>query len=211
MSTPGNIEYPVKIVSDLHYRIIGGKLKSKNAVRPIFEGFRTIILNGDSVEQHLYGLIRAECHKAELIQVARDVGATLVFLRGNHDPSIGPSEYEIKNRDRTIRIMHGDFGLIQLNVADYGAHRRPLSFLWYTLRTFRSYPVYWRQIEMAKNRMQDNEVYVLGHTHQPSLSVIGSKSVVNLGAHMRGFADAWIEIPIEHGPVRLAGKLHGEV
>lgn len=43
-------EYPVRIVSDLHYKIPGARLKTKDDLRPLFAGARTVILGGDSVD-----------------------------------------------------------------------------------------------------------------------------------------------------------------
>ena len=60
---------------------------------------------------------------------------------------------------------------------------------------------------MARDMMQDNEIFILGHTHQPSIHQFGSKTIVNLGAHMRGFGDIWIEVADEHGAVKVCGKL----
>ena len=206
LDKPVSLSYPVKIVSDLHYRIIGGRLKRPEDLRPIFSGFKTIILNGDSVEQHLYGTSRADRHKEEMVDIARDLGSKLIFLRGNHDPEIGSAELNFVVGKRTVRVAHGDFGLIQLNLSPHHALRRPFLYLWYTFKTFKSYPVYWRQVRMALDSMQENEVFILGHTHQPSLTRSGSKIVVNLGAHMRGFANAWVEIVSEHGDIVLCGK-----
>lgn len=158
------------------------------------------------MEQHFYGTHKAGHHKEELERVARDVGAKLVLLRGNHDPDIGPPEFRFQNRGRTVRITHGDFGFPQLATSPYGAHRRPISYLWYTFRTFGSYSIDWRQVSMVKDMMNENEIFILGHTHQPSLTRYGTKVVVNLGAHMRGFSDAWVEIEKEDGDIVVSGR-----
>jgi predicted phosphodiesterase len=59
---------------------------------------------------------------------------------------------------------------------------------------------------MVRDMMNEHEIFILGHTHQPSLTRYGTKVVVNLGAHMRGFSDAWIEIEKEDGDLILAGR-----
>jgi predicted phosphodiesterase len=206
LESPLPLSYPLKIVSDLHYRIIGGRLKRPGDLRPIFSGFKTIILNGDSVEQLLYGTIRADQHKDEMLAVARELGAKLIFLRGNHDPEMGAAEFSFELRKKRVRIAHGDFGLIQFSTSPRSALHRAIPYLWYTFRTLKSYPVYWRQVPMAMRTMRENEIFILGHTHQPSLTRSGSKVVVNLGAHMRGFSNAWVEVGTEHGEIVLCGK-----
>jgi len=199
------LNYPVKIVSDLHYRIMGGRLRRPEDLVPIFSGFKTIILNGDSVEQHLYGTSRANRHKEEMESAARNVGSKLIFLRGNHDPEIGSAKLRFAVGKRTVRVAHGDFGLIQLSLSPHHT-LGDLSCICGIPSNFQILPGYWRQVRMALDSMQENEIFILGHTHQPSLTRSGSKVVVNLGAHMRGFANAWVEIEREHGEIVLCAK-----
>lgn len=199
-------KYPLKIVSDLHYRNYGARLKQPEDVLPIFRGFATVVLNGDTVEQSLWGTDAAGRHLHDIQAVAKSVGTELIFVRGNHDDELGVHEYRIPHQDRVIRITHGDFGLLQLENRPYSAFKRPFEYAWHHLKLIKTYPVYWRQIEMGLKLAQPGEILVLGHTHQPSVTKQDGKVVVNLGAHMKPFRSAWIEIQNPESQVVFHGK-----
>jgi predicted phosphodiesterase len=184
--------YPIKVISDLHYRYFGARFRHPDELRDILAGCRTLILNGDSVEEHVWGQEAANRHRSEIEMAAARAGVHCVFLRGNHDPSIGADFLLLSHKGREYWIHHGDFGVLPLRSSRHSMFRRPLEYSIHYLKTLRTYYVYWRQVEMAFALRRPESVLILGHTHQPSLTCRGGQTVINLGAHLKGFRAAHV-------------------
>lgn len=98
---------PVRILSDLHLGHDMCTIRRVAGLRPLLEGVRTVIFNGDTFEA------RAECfrHQAaealeELRALCADCGAEPVFLTGNHDPDCWPHD-SLELAGGAVFITHG--------------------------------------------------------------------------------------------------------
>ena len=188
------LDYPLKIVSDLHYKSPGSRLTQPEHLHPIFEGFRTVILNGDTLEYLYYGKTTGDKHKAEITKVAEITGTRLIWINGNHDPELGEKEYAFVHRHRRIRVTHGDFDGLRMKPSRFVIYRRPLEIALYYLQFFRWFHIYFLQSNMGLKTMADGEILILGHTHRYKLIRHDRKTLVNLGAHIFLVNTAWVEV-----------------
>jgi len=115
-----DIAEPIRIISDVHLGHPACILRSADQLRPIFEGARTVIFNGDSAELrykagHTHGL---ENYIA-LEKTARLCGATPIFINGNHDPESAHLDH-LDLCENRILVTHGD--LLYHEIAPWGDH-----------------------------------------------------------------------------------------
>lgn len=100
-------EEPVRVLSDLHLAHPASLIGRVGSLRPLLEGAKTVIFNGDTCELvsrgwREEGLLRLE----QLKNLCEEVGAKPVFLPGNHDPDIG-SEGWCELAGGKVLVMHG--------------------------------------------------------------------------------------------------------
>ncbi len=88
-STPNAFDEPVRVLSDLHLAHPASLIGRVESLRPLVEGARTVIFNGDTCEQSYAGWRDAgDSRLAELTELCGRSGARPVFLPGNHDPEV---------------------------------------------------------------------------------------------------------------------------
>lgn len=98
---------PVRILSDLHLGHDVCTIRRVASLRPLLEGARTVVFNGDTFEA------RAECFRqraAEALEELRALcaacGAQPVFLNGNHDPDCWPLD-SLELAGGAVFVTHG--------------------------------------------------------------------------------------------------------
>jgi len=101
-------EGSTRVLSDLHLGHKLTRISDVRALRPLFDGFSTVIFNGDTWQQ-LAGVLRPEAARQldELRAVCADAGARPVFLPGNHDPG-WPGDGWVELGGGRIVATHGD-------------------------------------------------------------------------------------------------------
>ena len=101
-------EGPIHILSDLHLAHPGSRITEVAQLRPLLEGARTVLFNGDTFELRKKALVpRAlEC-RAELEAMCAELGAEPVFMTGNHDPQITDHHY-FDLCGGEVFLTHGD-------------------------------------------------------------------------------------------------------
>ena len=101
---------PIRILSDLHLGHDACALADVREIRPLLEGARTVIFNGDTSE------VRAKCFKrraaeeqAKLTGMLDELGVQRTFyVTGNHDPRIS-GYHHLDLCNGKLLVTHGDF------------------------------------------------------------------------------------------------------
>lgn len=102
-----NIEYPARLISDLHLGHDVSTIASTKQLAPLLKGIRTLILNGDTYEARLPRFQQRSGEMLqELICMAAEQGVSLVFLNGNHDPSDWPHDW-METAEGGVFVTHG--------------------------------------------------------------------------------------------------------
>lgn len=114
---PMELEYPVRIISDVHLNHPASVANRAEELAPLFRDVRTVIFNGDTVELR-FASIRAEGQRVfeELKQVCADVKVRAIFVNGNHDPFLAEHNH-LDLEDGAILVTHGD--IIFYNIAPW--------------------------------------------------------------------------------------------
>ena len=97
----------ILVLSDLHLCKWLSNVGNVSQLRPLWQGFDELILNGDTEETYS-SRHSAKSKKAtvELIKTAEDDGLKVRVLNGNHDPMISDNHYYSSHND-TVIIFHG--------------------------------------------------------------------------------------------------------
>lgn len=105
---PRPAEGSTRVLSDLHLGHKLTRISDVRALRPLFEGFATVVFNGDTW-QELAGEARPAAARQldDLRSLCADAGATPVFLSGNHDPG-WPGDGWVELGGGRIVATHGD-------------------------------------------------------------------------------------------------------
>lgn len=102
------MEEPLLILSDLHLGHGASKIGAVEELRPLLEGTKTLVLNGDTFEELSSELRPAsEVLLGELRQLCAEMGMELVLLSGNHDPG-WPGKGWLELAGGKIVVTHGD-------------------------------------------------------------------------------------------------------
>ena len=105
---PARPEEPLRILSDLHLGHPASRARQVNRLRPLLEGARTIVFNGDTSEERKKAFRESgDALKADLVRLCAEVGAKPVFLSGNHDP-ITPTIHHLDLYGGKVFVTHGD-------------------------------------------------------------------------------------------------------
>ena len=110
MTSPGagEFEEPLRVVSDLHLGHPNVLIDSVGTLRPLLEGARTVVFNGDTCELiHAAWRSRAERLLGDLRMLCGDLGVRPVFLTGNHDPGISDLGW-LDLAAGAVMVTHGD-------------------------------------------------------------------------------------------------------
>lgn len=105
---PTALAEPLRIVSDVHLLHPGSRARSVPGLEGIIAGARTVVFNGDTLEQ------REPFHEVQwrhcldsLRDLCRVEGAECVFLPGNHDPHISGVQW-LDLCGGEVWVTHGD-------------------------------------------------------------------------------------------------------
>ena len=95
------------ILSDLHLCRWLSDIGSIAELRPLWQGFDELVLNGDTEETYSirYEKVSKQATR-ELIETAKKDGVRVHLLNGNHDPMISDCHYYSSHEDQVL-IMHG--------------------------------------------------------------------------------------------------------
>jgi len=101
-------EGSIQILSDLHLAHPGSRVTEVAQLRPLIEGAKTVLFNGDAFELRKKALVpRALESRSELEALCAELGAEPVFMTGNHDPQITEHHYfDLCGGD--VFLTHGD-------------------------------------------------------------------------------------------------------
>lgn len=101
---------PIRILSDLHLGHIACALKDVRQIRPLLEGARTVIFNGDTAEIRAKSFRqRAVEEQAKLTIMLAELGVErVVYVTGNHDSAISDVHHLSLMQGKVI-VTHGDF------------------------------------------------------------------------------------------------------
>ena len=103
-----SLQEPVRILSDLHFGHPASTLESAEQLAPLFEGVKTVVFNGDSVELRYLRGRRVGMRNARLLREACAVaGVQPVFINGNHDPILSHVSH-LDLADGAVLVTHGD-------------------------------------------------------------------------------------------------------
>jgi UDP-2,3-diacylglucosamine pyrophosphatase LpxH len=99
---------PIRIFSDLHLGHPGSRVSDVAQLRPLLEGARTVLFNGDTFELRKTSLVDAAlAHRAALESLCSELGARPVFMTGNHDPQI-TEHHHFDLCGGAVFLTHGD-------------------------------------------------------------------------------------------------------
>lgn len=101
-------EEPIRIISDLHLSHPGSSVIDAKQLAPLLEGVKTVIFNGDTIEERMKALRdKAASHLETLTRMCAEAGVEMVLVRGNHDPTT-PSYGAIDLCAGKVFVTHGD-------------------------------------------------------------------------------------------------------
>jgi UDP-2,3-diacylglucosamine pyrophosphatase LpxH len=104
----GEFEEPLRIVSDLHLGHPNSMFESVERLRPLIEGARTMVFNGDTCELAYQPWINRSQELLESLRgLCEEMGVHPVFLTGNHDFAISETGWlELEHGE--VMVTHGD-------------------------------------------------------------------------------------------------------
>lgn len=94
----------LRILSDLHLYDARTQVREPGQLAPLLAGVQTLVLNGDCCEMR-HGVTPAQVAELKRFFTARV--PEVVFITGNHDPSISDT-HELLVADGRVWITHGD-------------------------------------------------------------------------------------------------------
>ena len=85
---------PVRFLSDLHLGHDMCTLRRAGDLWPLIDGAGTLVLNGDTTEDHAPGFHqKSQDMLGELAALCTRAGAEIVCVNGNHDPDVWPHDW----------------------------------------------------------------------------------------------------------------------
>ncbi|MGL4463146.1 MAG: metallophosphoesterase [Planctomycetia bacterium] len=120
LNPPFPIEFPVHVLSDMHFGHPASFLLHPEMVLPLVEGAATVVFNGDSFEQrNIHHRRDARRKLGRLMEVLLARGVVPRFLAGNHDP-MASSLHHLDLLDGNVFLTHGD--ILHPDVAPWSHH-----------------------------------------------------------------------------------------
>lgn len=102
-------EEPIRILSDLHLGHPGSKITDVAQIRPLLEGAKTVLFNGDTFELRKQSLRSiTDQFQADLAAQCHGLGVRAVYMTGNHDPAIS-DVHHLDLCGGKVFLTHGDF------------------------------------------------------------------------------------------------------
>jgi predicted phosphodiesterase len=97
-----------RIVSDLHYGDPASRVRSLEALRPLFDGADRVVFNGDSLEtRRSPAAQQTAAIRQEFIEFARASVPCCTIITGNHDPEISTVHY-LELLGGLVFVTHGE-------------------------------------------------------------------------------------------------------
>jgi predicted phosphodiesterase len=122
--TQGSHPARTVILSDTHLGRPGCRARSAEALRPLWQGFDRLIINGDVAELADDALrVQAARHVMRIQQACEDDGVELTLLPGNHDPMISDTRY-VELCGGEVFVTHGD--ALHPAISPWTSHRNQL-------------------------------------------------------------------------------------
>jgi predicted phosphodiesterase len=118
----------ILVISDTHLARPGKAAGRSAWLRPLWQGFDELIVNGDLAETsdpHQRG--PAARQVLELTQLCEDDGVKLTLISGNHDPLITDRRY-LRLRGGDVFLTHGD--ILHPAISPWSEHRHRLQALY---------------------------------------------------------------------------------
>lgn len=102
------MEEPVRVFSDLHLGHPGSRIEAAAELRPLIEGARTVVFNGDTREMRAGRYIpAAERMQEDLTGILDELGVAAHYLTGNHDTEI-TDVHHLDLCGGRVLVTHGD-------------------------------------------------------------------------------------------------------
>ena len=124
---------PILVISDLHLGHKVCAVRSPGELEPLMAHARTLVLNGDTAEMRTAAdRVVGRQAAAEVARIAHGYGTKVIFINGNHDPTISKQDH-LELVDGNVLVTHGD--ILFLGVAPWSPkakafrriHRRVLT------------------------------------------------------------------------------------
>jgi predicted phosphodiesterase len=97
-----------RILSDLHYGDPASRVRSLEALRPLFAGADRIVFNGDSVETRPSPILHVtDAIRREFVEFARSAASPCTVVTGNHDPDVS-AVHHLELLGGLVFITHGE-------------------------------------------------------------------------------------------------------
>ena len=97
-----------RILSDLHYGDPASRVRSLDALCPLFAGADRIVFNGDSVEtRHSPISDQTEAIRREFLEFAQNAAPRCTVMTGNHDPDVS-AIHHLELLGGLVFITHGE-------------------------------------------------------------------------------------------------------
>ncbi len=98
----------IRILSDLHYGDLGGRVRTLAMLRPLFDGADALVLNGDTLDTRPGpDPAGTAALRAEVLDFFRRSAPPTTLLTGNHDPDIS-DQHTLDLANGQVLLMHGD-------------------------------------------------------------------------------------------------------
>lgn len=128
-------EEPIRILSDLHFGHPACIIERPSQLEPLFQGVRSVVFNGDTVEvRYVRGRRIGMRNAGKIRDAALAAGVVPYFINGNHDPMLSNMNH-LDLADGAVLVTHGDMLFHQLSPWSHHsrhyaeAHRRELEGL----------------------------------------------------------------------------------
>lgn len=176
---------PIRIVSDVHIDYMYSYIRRARQLEPLFDGVRTLVFNGDTVEQRARHPRDWKKHIAEIREMGHKLGVRVIFITGNHDPHVSNTHalrigHSVVHHGDLFTTPSGDGDPLPVNFSaalqqlhEHRTHRAKIdspSHFWHYIPNLQFVWRAWMQAPQRAQRhfQQAQDPYrllILGHTH----------------------------------------------
>jgi predicted phosphodiesterase len=97
-----------RIISDLHYGDPASRVRSLDALQPLFAGADRVVFNGDSVETRQNPIPQKTAEvRQEFIEFTRNAVPGCTVITGNHDPDLS-TIHQLELLGGLVLVTHGE-------------------------------------------------------------------------------------------------------
>ena len=105
---PSSFQYPIRILSDIHFGHPGCRVQGVQGLRPLLEGAGTAIFNGDTFEYKKLKMRPViDQLRVDLEALCDEIGVRYVYVTGNHDSQLSANHY-FDLEGGKVFLTHGD-------------------------------------------------------------------------------------------------------